>query len=312
MLGGLRSTFPKTETGRIIFLILLITGIGTVGIAIGKIIELILDKEVKLRKVKDHIIVCNWNKEGENIIKELHNPIVRPDIPILVISKEKPVNEESLRKTYPSEFSNVEFRLGDTTQPDVLKYANAASASSVLILADNNVEDPDAVSILTLLSLSYVCKDSNKKPYTVVEAIDESKIKHLEEAGADEVICKSKFGIGLLSQSLLYHNISSVYSDLLSYSETTCEFYYIYYDDIVKACGEEIAIKNKSFQDLLLLFVKNRDNTNPILLVGIRKSSGKIVINPKSHQKIEKGDSLIVMCYKKPTEDEIKYILCTN
>lgn len=312
VLGGLRSTFPKTEIGRIVFLILLITGIGTVGIAIGKIIELILDKEVKLKKLKDHIIICNWNSEGESVIRELHNPLSRPEIPVLVISKERPKNEESLRKMYPSEFSNVEFRLGDVTQPDVLRYANVANSYGVLVLADDKTEDPDAAVILTLLSISYACKDYNKKPYIIVEAKDENKIKHLKEAGADEVICKNKFAIGLLSQSLLYHNISSIYSDLLSYSETTCEFYYLCNDDIVEACGERFKMQDKTFQDLLLLFGENRNSINPVLLIGIRKNTGEVIINPKPPQKIEEGDSLIVMSYKKPTKDEIRYILCTN
>ena len=307
ILGGLRNILPKTETGKAISLVLLITGIGTVGITIGKIIELFLDKEVKLGKMlNDHIIICNWNSEGESIIKELHNSLAYPNVPILVISKEKPINEETLRKTYPYELSSVEFRIGDVTEPDVLKYARIGDAKGVLILANDSAKDPDSVSLLTLLSISYICKNSDKKPYVVVEAKDENKIKHLKEAGADEVICKEKFGIGLLAQSLVHHNISSIYSDLLSYSETTCEFYYIYFNDIMEMCGDKQKIEHKSFQDLLLLFDKNRNNTNPILLIGVRKKTDEIIINPKLSLKIEEGDSLVIMSYKKPTKDEIK------
>ena len=319
ILGGLRSTLPKTNGGKFISILLLLVGIGAVGTIIGKMVEIILIKEVIMSSnIKEHYIICNWSKKGEKIIKEIHSPLASPDVPIIVLAKKHPANEETLRNDFSDEFSNVEFRAGDPTQYDALRHARVETAKGVLILADKNSSDADAKSVMIALTINGLCKNLTRKPHIVAESLEHDRIDHLKEAGVDEVICANDYGIGLLAQSLLYSKLSDIYDQLLTYSEDTNEFYEIEYKELKKMGNGKVFIEGKAFNEIVLLFDKNRDNKNPLMLVGMKKRNN-IYLNPRGgkttgKQKNEatvfrKGDSLIIMAYERPKLGELKQLI---
>ena len=312
ILGGLRGTLPKTGGGRIISVFLLLIGVGMVGMVVGKVVEIILRKEVKMpNNVKEHFVICNWNKKGERIVRELHSPLAAPNVPIIVLTEARPENEEVLRSAYPDEFSNVEFRLGDPTQYEVLRHARVDTADGVMILSDYNASDPDAKSVMVALAINGVCKNIGRRPYIVAESVNHRKVNHLKEAGVDEVICATDYGIGILVQSLLYSKLSEVYRQLLTYSEDTNEFYELSFGEIMKAVDGKVTIKDKSFRYIMGLFNRHRNSKNPIIVIGIKRK-GKIILNPRVNDGTDvfkEGNGLIVMAYKHPTIEEIKAVL---
>ena len=123
-------------------------------------------------------------------------------------------------------------------------------------------------------------------------------MKHLIDAGADEVICSQDYGLGLISQCALNPGMSKVYSRLLTYSIDTCEFYTIDELEIIEA------FEGNSFEDISRWFLEHRNEVNPIILVRIIRK-GEVLLNPRKHHMTEKElsfeglkkrDALLVMC----------------
>ncbi|RME02194.1 MAG: potassium channel protein, partial [Calditrichaeota bacterium] len=216
---------PATEMGKVISLLVFLFGILVVATIIGKITSMFVKMkwEVKMPKdMENHIIICNWNRRGDRIIKEIHSDLGSPETEIIVIT-EKEVNESELRSNRA--YEKVFFIKSDPTLHDVLKHARAHRARSVIILADTDWADPDAKTALIALAITKLEKDLPRKPHIVAEVINHRKIQHLLDAGVDEWVCSADYGLGIIAQCALYSKLSIVYQELLTYSEETNEIY---------------------------------------------------------------------------------------
>ena len=350
-LSGFEDMGPVTLGGRTASLLIFVASICILGSIAGSFASIFMKRsEVKMPKdIKKHIVICNWSEKGERIIRELHSSVAVPDVGIVVISKKRPFNEQDLRRNYPNEYSNVEFRESDPTLHSSLKGVNAHLARSVIILADDNDPDPDANSALIALAVNALWRqrvgeevskrvETNaedeekgepearirrrgkfKKPYIVAEAINHRKMEHLKNAGVDEMICATDYGIGILAQCALQEKLSDAYQQLLTYTGETNELYLVEYGEVPKKLWEKL--KGKSFGEAADLFNKNRDSDNPVVLVGVKRND-KVILNPKKSwrpkrgeekkkfEEFEKGDSLIVMAFEYPNLSKLTASIC--
>lgn len=292
VLSGMDIASPTTFMGRIFTAIVLGSNMAIFGLIVGKFTELIINKKgVRMSKnTKKHLIICNWNEKGEELIKEIHSPDGSPDTEIMVLSKPRPENEEELRKNYYKEFRNVEFREADPTVFENLERANVKEALSVIILSKPDSIDPDSLSLIIVVTIKNLI-GSNSSPRIIVEANNPQRKKHLLAAGANEVICSSAFSVGLIAQSALIENIVPIFEELLTYNDLN-EIYVLDNDLVIKN------FKGKKFSELGSYFFQNRKNDNPIILLGINRK-GETKLNPKEDLIIEEGDKLIIMAYDK-------------
>lgn len=300
MLSGFEGRSPITTIGKAIAIYIFIIGLAILGLITGKIASVFVMEKLKggkmPKEIKGHIVICNWNNRGDRIIKEIHQ--AEPKLEITVITNNE-VNEDELRKS--KEYKNVFFGRGDPSIHDVLEAARVHLAQSVIILADEKAENPDAESALTALAITKVCEEIKKeskkviKPHIVAEALNHRKITHLKDAGADEVICAEDYGLGILAQSALYEKLSEVYHCLLSYGGETNEIY------IVESPRFSEKFIGKSFDKASDLLDKNRDPKNPSILLGVKRDE-QIILNPQKGEfdEIKEGDALIVMAYDSP------------
>lgn len=265
-----------------------------------------------LREAQNHILICNWSRKGEKIIKELHSLLAVPDTDIIVLSNPRPGNEQWLREHFRKEYSNVEFREGTPVFYEALKGAGAHKAMGIIILSNPGSADPDAEAVLITLAISTIWKKSLeenssdkedqkkkiKKPRITVEVQDPAKMRHMKDAGADDLICAEDYAIGILSQSAINEKLSDVYHSLLTYCEGTNEIYIIDKPEISQW------MRGKTFTEISMLFLENRLKHNPAILLGFRREN-KIMMNPKEDIKFSEKDALIVLAYDIPDVMEI-------
>lgn len=303
--SGFEDFGPKTTIGKIISFISFIVGLATITIITGKIASTFVISMLKERKMNKnlsgHITICNWNDGGEKIIKEIHAPQAEPDVEIVVLTKTE-VAEEQLRNS--PEFEKVYFIRCDPMLHNTLKASRITEAKSVIILAEPTALDPDATSAMIALAISKICP-TDKRPHIIVEAINHRKMEHLLDAGVDEIICATDFEYGIIAQCSVigkFGKLSQVYQQLLTYSADTNEFYIIPSSDIPSI------LIGKSFCDACVLFSKNRNPNNPLILVGLVRN-GEVILNPRHFTDhgtetgidlIRESDGLIVMAYDKP------------
>jgi voltage-gated potassium channel len=286
---------PQTLAGKIIALFLLMTGLIAVATLIGKISSVFirLNMEVRMpRNIKDHIVICNWNDRGDRIIREIHSPLAAPETEIIVISDDS-YDEQTLRLI--KEYNKVFFFKSDPTLHEVLKEAKAHRAKSVIILAEADCADPDAKTALISLAITKLEQNLPRKPHIIAEVIDHNKIQHLVDAGVDEWVCSTDFGLGIIAQSAVFGKLSVVYQQLLTYSKDTNEIY------VVSDRKYDSKMKGMTFAEASRLFNSYRDPDNPVILIGIKRQ-GKIILNPRSEEFdiINDGDDLIVMSFDQP------------
>jgi voltage-gated potassium channel len=294
-LGEYENFGPKTIGGKIISIVSLLIGVAIVATFIGKIASLFvhLKGEVKMPKnIGEHIVICNWNNRGDRIIREIHSPLAEPETEIVVIAKQE-IEEEELRMS--TEYEKVFFIRSDPTLHRVLKKARAHLAKSAIILASDECSDPDGTTALISLAITKLEKDLPRKPHIVAEVINHNKTQHLLDAGVDEWVCSSDYGLGIIAQCALYGKLSDVYQQLLTYSKDTNEIYMV---DGARYPEEFVGL---SFIELTRTINERRNPENPIILVGIKRDE-KVIMNPKPGEfdALREGDSLIVMSFDQP------------
>lgn len=311
LISGLEGVGPVSTGGRLFSLLLLIGNITIVASVIGYFVSMIIQKGVKKMPthIHDHIIICNWNNKGDKIIREIHHPKAQPETEIIVLSKND-LNEEELRQN--QEYQNVFFVKGNPIDHQTLENIKIYLAKSVIILSDPETTDPDPNTALVCLAINEVCKNhpmpkntAINKPHIICEINNHKKRNHIIAAGADEVVSAGLYRTGIMLQSAMNYQLSDVYHQLLEISDNTNEFY------IVEKNKYPKFLLGMDFQNLVNVFNKNRNTSNPILLVGIRRGN-KVILNPRSKTNsthfgtLQENDALIVMCYQKPDISKFK------
>ena len=303
-LSGFEDFGPISAGGKIISLFIFIMGAGIMVVFTGVIASYFVNKSIKgvkmPKRIEKHIAICNWNDGGDRIIKEIHSTQAEPDTEITIITS-KSVNEEELRRS-PC-YEKVFFIRGDPTLHDVLKSSRVHLAKSIIILANKEGPDPDAESALIALAVSKLCNEKSK-PHIVAEVMNHRKVQHLKDAGVDEVVCATDYGLGILAQCALHEKISMAYHNLLTYSGDTNEIYIVTDDKYSKD-----AFIGKTFREASEILANSRDSDNPVILIGARRRDGQLVLNPKDTSKVEEGkkferfeegDALVVVAYDPP------------
>lgn len=297
VLSGFEDRYPVTWPGRLISILIFILSVFFFGAVAGRFAAAFIKREeMKMpRDVNDHIVICNWNERGERVLAELRHPEGKPDADIVIIDNN--FAKDKKLKNIP-EFNKVYFIDSDPIRHGTLKKAKVSSADTVIILADGNSPDPDAKSAMIILALLSECK--RKKPHIIAEVANVDNSQHLKDAGADETICTSEIGVGILAHCAINKQLSVVYKDLLTYSFEGNEIYIVTRD----AFPDNFV--GKTFSACAQMLYGKRDNSNPVVLLGIRRKD-QVMLNPRAGKGgldgeciIEEDDALIVMAFSAP------------
>mgnify|MGYP001260906709 CR=1 FL=1 len=298
LFSGFEDRYPVTWPGRVVSVLIFILSVFFFGAVAGRFAAAFLRREeIKMPKdVTDHIMVCNWNARGKRVISELRHPEGKPNADIVIIDN-KLVNDKEFQKAHP--FHKVYCITEDPIRHGTLKRARVSLADTVIVLADDQSPDPDAKSAMIILALLSECP--RRRPHIIAEVVNSDNSQHLRDAGADEAICTTEIGVGILAHCAVNKQLSVVFKDLLTYTFEGNEIYIIpkesYPDSFV----------GKTFAECAQTLYAHRDRTNPVILLGIRRQD-QVIMNPKTSPtgtsdgecRIEEGDALIAMAFSAP------------
>jgi len=298
VLSGFEDRYPVTWLGRVVSVFIFILSVFFFGAVAGRFAAAFLKRqEMKMpRDIKDHIVICNWNERGKRVLAELRHPEGKPDADIVIVDN-KLLDEKEL-KSIPA-FTKIHCINDDPIRHGTLKTARVSSADTVIILADNQSPDPDAKSAMIILALLSECK--RRKPHVITEVANVDNSQHLKDAGADETICTTEIGVGILAHCALNKQLSVVYKDLLTYSFEGNEIYIVAQDSFPDA------FVGKTFAECAQMLYQNRNHNNPVILLGIRRQD-RVILNPKGgggafadgECRIMADDALIAMAFSAP------------
>jgi len=265
---GYREVFPLSPSGRILTMVLIIFGI-TVFLYALREINLILfagkffqDRKMqkKINQLQNHYIICGYGRMGTKIVQELKKR-----------KKQFVVLEKELDN--PEYLENHQYIAGDATEDENLIKAGIHKAEGLV-----SVLSTDIANTFTTLS----ARGLNPSLKIIARAEEESSKEKLLKAGANRVVLPYEIGGYRITQALLRPTVVDFVDEVFSRSDLGLEI-------------EEVKInKESNFNGKSIAQSKIRSDFNTII-VGIYRSSGKLIYNPGSETMIEEEDDLIVI-----------------
>ncbi len=299
-----RALDPGTVAGdtiwalRIVGVFVTVSGIFILSSLIGILSAGLDTKLEELRKgrslviTENHTLIIGWSAKIIHIIQQLIVANENQKKASIVILSEKDKTEmEDLIKDKISDRKTTQIicRTGNALEASELKIVNPNEAKSIIILTPENLSEKlyDVHVIKSILALTYNKERKKDKYHIVAEIRERDNLDAAETAGGDEVsLIFSKDVISkITAQTSHQSGLSIIYMDLLAYEG----------DEIYLQKQPELV--GKTYKDLLFAYETSS-------VIGIKKSSGKIFINPPIDIVFEQNDEVIAI-----SEDDDTVIL---
>jgi voltage-gated potassium channel len=272
---GYEEVYPLSTTGRLLTMVLIIFGITVFLYALREFNLLIFEgkffqerkMEKRINQLENHYIICGFGRMGTKIAQELH---VRKT-PFIILEKDLD-NPEQLGDYY--------YISGDATEDENLLKAGIRRAKGLVSVLSSDIEN-------TFTTLS--ARGLNPSLKIIARAEDESSKEKLLKAGADRVVLPYEIGGYRITQALLRPTVVDFIDEVFLRSELGLEIEEIKIFKGSKLVGKTIAESQ----------IRSEFNT---IIVGIYRSSGNLIYNPRSDTKIELDDNLIVIGQREKLE----------
>jgi voltage-gated potassium channel Kch len=293
MWGSLMRTLDSGTMGgdagtgyRVLMLIVTIGGVVVVASLIGIISGAFDSKVEDLRKGRskvlenDHTLILGWSSKVFPIVSELvvANESRKRPVVVILADRDKVEMEDELRAQLPATGkTRIIVRSGDPMNLRDLEISNPHTARSIIILAEEANEDPDAIVIKTALALT---NNPNRKPgdYHIVGEVQEpANMEAARLVGRHEAhwVLASDLISRITVQSCRQSGLSVVYTELLDFDGDE-----IYFSRQPELVGKSYFAAQLAFSDSSV--------------IGLVKG-GAVMINPDAETVVEAGDELILI-----------------
>ena len=222
-------------------------------------------KKRKIRKMKNHYIICGYGRMGAVIARELHEK----NYPFVVVE----IDQDKVDKISALGYQSI---LGDATIEKTLEEAGIHKAAGIVVCLNN---DPDNLFVtLTTRSLNHDaflvsrCSQINNKP-------------KLKQAGANKVVNPYTAGGHKMAELLISPELEDTVSLSLSHG-------------IVDLAIDEVNLTNlNSFHG-----VKIKDSTIreefDLIIVGLVNGEGSYEINPDPELQLTADHTIMILGQK--------------
>lgn len=271
---------------RLVMLVVTVGGLIIVASLIGIVSGAFDAKVAELRKGRsrvlesEHTLILGWSGKVFPVVAEICIANrSRPKSAIVVLAdKDKVEMEDALRAEVPDiGKTRIIVRSGDPMNLSDLEIANPHSARSIIVLADDQSEDPDSEVIKTTLAVTNNPNRKSGKYHIVGELRDPANLEAARLVGKGEAhwILSAETISRITVQTCRQSGLSVVYSELLDFDGA--EMYFT----------EQPALVGGTFLEAQLAFPDSS-------LGGIARGAD-IRLNPPAGTRIEPGDRLIVI-----------------
>lgn len=270
---GYAEIHPLSQAGRIFNSFLILFGVSAMLYAIGAMTQSIIELELQdaygkrrkkrmIQHMHDHFIVCGFGRVGRNASYELQ----RGGVPFVVVDR----NDQRVERAMLAGMTAV---LADATHDDSLREVGVMRARGLIAALPS-----DAENLFIILS----AKTLNPKLTVVTRASEEESGEKLRRAGADTVFAPYTIAGQRLAQALIRPHV--------------VQFLEFATSDI----GPRIALEQVRVAPHAPFVSKTlgemaANRTLGIIVLAIRKSDAKMILNPPAETKIDAGDFLIVL-----------------
>ena len=209
---------PSTSEGRIFAVLVMFAGISLTAMFTAVISSIFVAKRIREDKglekvnVKNHIILCGWNRNADKIIDSIQylSEGRRKDLVLINDLDEETVAH--LKTRYRD--IHLHFVAGDYTSEQILQRASLEEADTIIIIPsdmDGTIQNPDEKTILATLTIKGL--EPNKR--LIAYLYSRENLTHIKRANADEVVISDDFGAFMLASHVMDPGIPQTLNRLL-------------------------------------------------------------------------------------------------
>ena len=264
---------PRSGEGMMFTVFIIIVGVGTMLYTVGLITEtmiegrlnIILGKgrlEKMINKMQDHYIICGCGRIGRLICKEL----AEEKVEFVVIDN----NQEVIQKIAEEGYLHYK---GDATQDKTLLAVGIKKAKGIICVLPSDAEN---------LYVILAARELNQDIFILSRSDDEESEKRLLKAGANRVESPYMMGGMRMAMAILR-------PAMLDFVELTTmkQSLELRMDEIAVCEGSSYIGKSLEDSQIRQKF--------GLIVVAVKKESGKMIFNPMAKYVLESNDKLIVL-----------------
>ena len=270
---GFKEIHDLSNAGKMFTIGLIVFGVSVLGYIVGSLAQIMFEGQIqriigrkkverKIEALQDHYIICGFGRIGALICREF---AAKP-IPFLVIEKHPEVHE----KLHQEEYLHIR---GDAAEDETLLRAGIKRAKGLVSVVTSDMEN---------VYITLTARGLNPDLFILARSGEEGSELKLKRAGANKVVSPYIIGGSRMAQAILRPNVVDFIEIATGREHLDLQM-------------EEILVPGKSvFIGENLVTAGFRKETG-VIIVGIKKATGKMVFNPNPHTKIEALDTLIVL-----------------
>ena len=257
--------------GRIFTMLIFVMGIGVISYIASQTTQVLFESELflkramqkQLKKIEDHYIVCGYGRIGHRIAQVL----VEADLPVVIVEN----RSTSIDRIKSDKLLFVE---GNAQDEQVLLDAGIESAKALICTLAS-----DQDNVFTTL----IARELNPDMFILVRTNEVKNKKKMFRAGANKVISPYEIGADRMANVILRPNVDQFLEKMTHGASDDHAF-----DEVKVFEGAEIG-------DKTLADIQVRSKYEIVIIAIISKNNGNIQFNPGSNDRIQVGDSLIVL-----------------
>lgn len=270
---GYREVNIVSDRGMVFTIGLIIFGVSVLWYSIGKFAQIMFEGQLEsfigrkkvekqIESMKGHYIVCGYGRIGSLICREF---AAKP-VPFVVVENNPSVIERLENDGHP-------FIRGSATEDESLLKAGIKRAKGLIAVVTSDTEN---------VYITLTARGLNPDLFILARAGEEGSDIKLKRAGANKVISPYHIGGSRMAQAVLRPNVVDFIEIATGREHLDLQMEEIY-------IPEQSPFLGQNLQDAGL-----RRETG-VIIVGIKKASGKMVFNPGSSSRLDARDTLIVL-----------------
>jgi voltage-gated potassium channel len=270
---GYMEVHALSRAGRLFTLVVIVSGVTVLFYTVGKIAQVMFEGqfqryfgrmkvEKQIESMRDHYIICGYGRIGSLICREF---AAKP-VPFVVVENKPDVIEKLENEGYP-------YLRGNATEDESLLKAGIKRAKGLISVVTSDTEN---------VYITLTARGLNPDLYILARAGEEGSDIKLQRAGANKVISPYHIGGSRMAQAILRPNVVDFIEIATGRDHYDLQM-------------EEICIPEASYCVGENLMSSGFRKQTGVIIVGIKKASGRMVFNPDSQTRIDSRDTLIIL-----------------
>ena len=217
---GYGDTYPVTTAGRLLGILLIFASVAVTAVLSGTIASIFVDRKMREgkglqhAKLRDHLVVCGWNRSTEGMLDGLARMAGRGKARIVLVNEMDPEAFQECAARHRG--MDLRFVRGDFTSETVLRRASVHAARTAVLVSDesgaNTLAKADERTILATLAI----KSMNPDIVTSAELVNAENAGHLRRANVDDIIVDGEFNGFLLASGVAAPGVPELAREILS------------------------------------------------------------------------------------------------